>query len=231
MTTQRLNQQFGNYRLLSLLGQGGFSEVYLGEHVYLKTQAAIKILTMRLEQDELAHFLSEARIIAHLEHPHIVGVHDFGLEGEKPFLVLSYAPHGSMRQRYPRGSALPVAEIVTYARQISSALQYAHTQNLIHGDVKPENILIGRGEELLLSDFGVAVVASRSSPREDISGTRTIARGAVFRQRSIRAGRRGIRMAMRRSSFHRLVYGNRAATHAGRAAVIMRENAGAARRH
>jgi serine/threonine protein kinase/tetratricopeptide (TPR) repeat protein len=171
MTTQRLNQQFGNYRLLSLLGQGGFSEVYLGEHVYLKTQAAIKILTMRLEQDELAHFLSEARIIAHLEHPHIVGVHDFGLEGEKPFLVLSYAPHGSMRQRYPRGSALPVAEIVTYARQISSALQYAHTQNLIHGDVKPENILIGRGEELLLSDFGVAVVASRSSPREDISGT------------------------------------------------------------
>jgi eukaryotic-like serine/threonine-protein kinase len=54
MTTQRLNAQFGNYRLLSLLGQGGFSEVYLGEHIYLKTQAAIKILPARLEQDELA---------------------------------------------------------------------------------------------------------------------------------------------------------------------------------
>src|SRR5579872_2834063 len=123
MTTQRLNSQFGNYRLLSLLGQGGFSEVYLGEHIYLKTSAAIKILTMRLEQDELAHFLTEARIIAHLEHPHIVRVLDFGLEGEKPFLVLSYAPHGSMRQRYPKGNALPLAEVVPCARQIASALQ------------------------------------------------------------------------------------------------------------
>lgn len=171
MTMQRLNSQFGNYRLLTLLGQGGFSEVYLGEHIYLKTQAAIKILTMRLEQDELAHFLSEARIIAHLEHPHIVRVLDFGLEGAKPFLVLAYAPHGSMRQRYPRGSALPLADVAKCARQIAAALEYAHTQNLIHGDVKPENILIGRKEELLLSDFGVAVIASHSSPGDDISGT------------------------------------------------------------
>jgi tetratricopeptide (TPR) repeat protein len=171
MTMQRLNSQLGNYRLLSLLGQGGFSEVYLGEHIYLKTQAAIKILTMRLEQDELAHFLAEARIIAHLEHPHIVRVLDFGLEGAKPFLVLAFAPRGSMRQRYPRESALPLADVARCARQIASALEYAHTQNLIHGDVKPENILIGRTEELLLSDFGVAVIASHSSPRDDISGT------------------------------------------------------------
>ena len=171
MMMQRLNSQFGNYRLLSLLGQGGFSEVYLGEHIYLKTQAAIKILTMRLEQDELAHFLAEARIIAHLEHPHIVRVLDFGLEGAKPFLVLAYASHGSMRQRYPRGSALPLADMARCARHIADALEYAHTQNLIHGDVKPENILIGRTGELLLSDFGVAVIASHSSPRDDISGT------------------------------------------------------------
>ncbi len=171
MIMQRRNAQFGNYRLLSLLGQGGFSEVYLGEHVYLKTRAAIKILTTRLEQDELARFLSEARIIASLEHPHIVRVLDFGLEGQTPFLVLSYAPHGSMRQRYARGSILPLNYVVDCARQVAAALQYAHSQNLIHGDVKPENILIGREEQLLLSDFGVAVVASHTLPREDISGT------------------------------------------------------------
>lgn len=171
MTMQRRNAQFGNYRLLSLLGQGGFSEVYLGEHIYLKTQAAIKILTTRLEQDELARFLSEARIIASMEHPHIVRVLDFGLEGQTPFLVLSYAPHGSMRQRYARGIVLPPSYVVDCSRQIAAALQYAHAQNLIHGDVKPENMLIGRDEQLLLSDFGVAVVASHTLPRDDISGT------------------------------------------------------------
>ncbi len=171
MKNQRLKQQFGNYRLLSLLGQGGFSEVYLGEHIYLKTQAAIKILTMPLEQDERAKFLEEARIIAHLEHPHIVRVLDYGLEDNVPFLVLSYAPHGSMRQRYPRGSRLPLEDILSATRQLASALEYAHMQKLVHGDVKPENILIGRSAEALLSDFGVAVVASHTRQRKDISGT------------------------------------------------------------
>lgn len=170
MKSQRL-KQCGNYRLLSLLGRGGFSEVYLGEHIYLKTQAAIKILTLPLEQEERAHFLSEARIIAHLEHPHIVRVLEYGLEGNIPYLVLSYAPHGSMRQRYPKGTRLPLEDIVQMVRQLADALQYAHTQKLVHGDVKPENILIGRKTETLLSDFGVAVVASHSQQRKDISGT------------------------------------------------------------
>ncbi|HEV2583235.1 MAG TPA: FxSxx-COOH system tetratricopeptide repeat protein [Ktedonobacteraceae bacterium] len=171
MKNRRLKQQFGHYRLLSLLGEGGFSEVYLGEHIYLKTQAAIKILTIPLEQDERSRFLSEARIIAHLDHPHIVRVLDFGLQDRVPFLVLSYAPHGSMRQLYPKGAALPLSTIVDVVRQLASALQYAHSQQLIHGDVKPENILVGRGQEVLLSDFGVAVVASHSLHRSDISGT------------------------------------------------------------
>ncbi len=171
MKSRRLKQQFGQYRLLSLLGEGGFSEVYLGEHIYLKTHAAIKILTIPLEQDERSRFLSEARIIAHLDHPHIVRVLDFGLQDRVPFIVLSYAPHGSIRQLYPKGAALPLPTIVDVVRQLADALQYAHSQQLIHGDVKPENILVGRGQEALLSDFGVAVVASHSLHNSDISGT------------------------------------------------------------
>ncbi|HLL80589.1 MAG TPA: FxSxx-COOH system tetratricopeptide repeat protein, partial [Ktedonobacteraceae bacterium] len=112
-----------------------------------------------------------ARIIAHLEHPHIVHVLEYGLEGNIPYLVLSYAPHGSMRQRYPKGARLPLETIVETVRQLADALQYAHAQKLVHGDVKPENILIGRKAETLLSDFGVAVVASHSQQRKDISGT------------------------------------------------------------
>ncbi len=171
MKNRHLKQQFGHYRLLSLLGQGGFSEVYLGEHIYLKTQAAIKILTIPLDRDERSNFLSEARIIAHLDHPHIVRVLDFGLQDRIPFLVLSYALHGSMRQLYPRGQALPLSVIINTVKQVAAALHYAHAQQIVHGDVKPENILVGRDQDVLLSDFGVAFVASHPLRHSDISGT------------------------------------------------------------
>src|SRR5437764_9295558 len=122
----RLGQQLGNYRLIRLLGQGGFAEVYLGEHVYLKSQAAIKVLYTRLAMEEMEKFLSEARTLVHLVHPHIVRVLDFGLENNIPFLVMDYAPNGTLRQRYPKGTLLPLPTIVDYVAQIADALQYAH---------------------------------------------------------------------------------------------------------
>ena len=67
----RVGQQLGNYRLVRLLGQGGFAEVYLGEHIYLDTSAAIKVLRAELDSDEVEHFHAEARTIARLVHPHI----------------------------------------------------------------------------------------------------------------------------------------------------------------
>lgn len=88
----RVGQQLGNYRLLHLLGQGGFADVYLGEHVYLRTQAAIKVLQMRVVGENMEDFLNEARTIANLKHAHIVRVLEFGIEGNTPFLVMEYAP-------------------------------------------------------------------------------------------------------------------------------------------
>src|SRR5437870_1991096 len=102
----RVGQQLGNYRLVSLLGQGGFAEVYLGEHVFLKTRAAIKVLHTQVAKDEMESFLTEARTIANLIHPHIVRVLEFGLEGTTPFLVMDYAPNGTLRQRYSKVSRL-----------------------------------------------------------------------------------------------------------------------------
>ncbi len=171
--SDRTGQQLGNYRLMRLVGHGGFADVYLGEHVYLGTQAAIKILDARLAQDEIVHFQREARTIAQLEHPHIVRILDFGVENNLPFLVMSYAPHGTLRQRHPKGTCLSLDTIVGYVKQIADALQYAHNQRVIHRDVKPENMLLGRNEEVLLSDFGLAVVAQSSSgdKTRDISGT------------------------------------------------------------
>src|SRR5579864_1113147 len=141
---ERLGRQFGNYRLVRLLGHGGFAEVYLGEHIYLQTQAAIIILHMRLAQSELKDFLQEARTVAHLEHPHIVKVLDFGLEGSIPFLAMNYAPNGSLRQRHPRGTVLELTTITAYMKEIAAALQYAHQKQLVHRDIKPENMLLGR---------------------------------------------------------------------------------------
>ena len=76
-----VGQQLGNYRIIRPIGRGGFADVYLGEHIYLKTQVAVKILQMRLTNEDMEGFLKEARTIAHFVHPHIVRVTDFGIEG------------------------------------------------------------------------------------------------------------------------------------------------------
>src|SRR5439155_23219890 len=117
--------------------------------------------------------LTEARTLAHLRHPHSVQVLDFGLEGMTAFLVMDYAPNGTLRQRHPTGTLLPLDTVVTYVRQVAEALQYAHQEKLIHHDIKPENMLLGRSNEVLLSDFGIAIVAqsSRYSGDQEVGGT------------------------------------------------------------
>src|SRR2546428_3065124 len=126
-----VGQQLGNYRLMRLLGRGGFAEVYLGEHLRLKTQVAIKVLHTSLEDDDVEGFLREAQMVARLRHPHIVRVFDFDVENYTPFLVMDYLPNGNVRRSHPKGIALPLETIVCYVKQIASALQYAHDQKLI----------------------------------------------------------------------------------------------------
>ncbi len=155
----RVGQQLGNYRLISILGEGRFAEVYLGEHILLGTQAAVKVLHTQLTNEHIEAFRIEARTIAHLVHPHIVRVLEFGVEGRTPFLVIDYAPKGTLRQLHPKGTALAIATIVTYVKQVADALQYAHDEEMIHRDVKPENMLVGHNNNVQLSDFSIAVVA------------------------------------------------------------------------
>ncbi len=170
----QLGRRFGNYTLIRHLGKGGFAEVYLGEHVYLKSLAAIKILQTQLGHDDTDHFVSEARLLVSLRHPHIVRVLEFGVEEETPFLVMDYAPNGTLRQRYPKGTRLAPATVATYVRQVASALQYAHNQKLIHRDVKPENLLFHDNDEVLLSDFGIALIAQTTrQSTQGVIGTAT----------------------------------------------------------
>ncbi len=159
---KQAEQRLGNYRLIQLLGKGAFSDVYLGEHLYLSTPVAIKVLRSRVDLPALDDFLTEARYISHLGHPHIIRVFDFGLEADAPFLVMDYAPYGNLRDLHPRGSVVPLPAIVSYVQALASALQYAHDQHLVHRDLKPENVLLGPKHEVLLSDFGLALLTSGS---------------------------------------------------------------------
>ena len=156
-------QLLGNYRLLRFLGQGEFAAVYLAEHVHLKTLVAIKVLQTVLHGNEMDIFLEEARTLARLGHPHIVRVLDYGVVRDTPFLVMDYAPDGTLRHLHPPGSRLPLTPVVRYVRQIAAALYYAHDQQVIHRDVKPENMLVGQHNQVLLSDFGIAAVSQPTS--------------------------------------------------------------------
>lgn len=154
-------RQFGNYRLVRWLGDGGFAEVYLRKHIYLGTLAAVKILRAGLADADVQAFFDEARIAARLVHPHIVRVLEFGVEGRIPFLVMDYAPKGTLHQHYLPGSRLVPKVILKYMQQAANAVQYIHDQDLVHRDIKPENLLLGHHNELWLSDFGIAIAAHK----------------------------------------------------------------------
>ncbi len=171
--SDRVGQQLGNYRLLRLIGRGSFAEVYLGEHLHLGTQAAIKLLHAHLTGEDSEQLRREARMMARLMHPHIVRVLDFEVEDGLPFLVMEYAPNGSMRQRHPRGTTVPLEHVVSYVGQVAEALHYIHIQKLIHRDVKPENLLLGPHDEVLLTEFDLAIISqsSRSQQTQEAAGS------------------------------------------------------------
>src|SRR5438045_5675378 len=158
--------------LVSLLEHGVLDELYLGLIVRFEQQLVIKVMLFHLSEQEANNFQREADTIAKLAHPAIVRVFDYDVHEGVPFVVMDYAPGGSLRQRYPRGSLVPLPVIVSSVKQVAEALQYTHDQKFIHRDVKPENMLLGRRQEVLLSDFGIATIAhSTSSLNVSAEGT------------------------------------------------------------
>lgn len=154
----QVGQHIDDYRLIRLIGTGSFSEVYLGEHIADRTLVAVKMLSVN--QENWKEFVKEVGTTFRLKHPHIISLLAFGMStNEIPYLVMDYAPNGTLRQRHSKGTRLPLDTIVSYLSPLAQALQYAHDRRVIHRDVKPENVLIGQDGEILLSDFGIAVTA------------------------------------------------------------------------
>jgi serine/threonine protein kinase len=172
--TDLIDQQFGGYRLLRLIGKGGQASVYLGQHLRLQQRyAAIKILHTSVSEQDIQAFQREANTIAALQHPHIVNVLDFDIQQGVPFLVMEYYPDGSLRNQHPRGERVLLPTVVSYVKQFAEALQHAHDHGLIHRDVKAANMLIGRRGEIVLSDFGIVAIAHSTSSigTQDFAGT------------------------------------------------------------
>ena len=172
--SERNGQQFGSYRLTHLLDKGNIAETYLGEHVNLGTQATLKILAQdAMIPDEQAAFAQDIARLARLVHPHIVPLLEYGFQVGLPFLALEYVSGGNLRDVHPRGLRLPLASVIAYALQIGEALQFVHDQQLLHGYLRPENLLLGAHKEVLLSDTGLvlALERTRGQNKQEASGS------------------------------------------------------------
>ena len=166
------DQRFGRYRVISLLGRGGFGEVYRAIDDQLKRDVAIKVtLGSKLDSSTKQGFLNEAQIVAALDHPAIVPVYDVGQTAKGDFFVVSKLIDGAdlaTRIKVDRPDRILSLRIV---EQIADALNHAHSKGLVHRDVKPANILIDRRDRPYLTDFGIALRESDQRRSGESAGT------------------------------------------------------------
>ena len=148
----------GRYRLDAQIGTGGMSTVYRAFDSVLERRVAVKLMHREIaaDTDQLERFRREARAVAQLSHPHIVGVIDAGEEDGRPYIVFEYVEGETLKDRIRRMGRLPVDEAIAYAIEISRALEAAHARHIVHRDVKPQNVLIDEEGSAKVTDFGIA---------------------------------------------------------------------------
>ena len=148
----------GRYRLESKLGSGGMSTVYLAEDETLMRAVAVKVLHAEIsdQPDQIERFRREARAVAQLSHPNVVAVIDAGQDHGHPYIVFEYIDGETLKQRIERLGRLPLDESAAYAIEVGRGLATAHARNLVHRDVKPQNVLIDPEGRAKVTDFGIA---------------------------------------------------------------------------
>jgi eukaryotic-like serine/threonine-protein kinase len=146
------------YKLEAKLGSGGMSTVYLARDTVLDRQVAVKILHREMSEqaDQLERFRQEARAVAKLSHPNVVAVIDAGEDGGHPYIVFEYVEGETLKQRINRVGALDAQESLAYAIEIARGLTVAHNRNMVHRDIKPQNVLIDSEGRAKLTDFGIS---------------------------------------------------------------------------
>jgi serine/threonine protein kinase len=149
----------GNYRLLDIIGKGGMSSVYLAEHKIMHRRRAVKVLPVSRVDDSsyLARFQLEARAVAALNHLNIIRVYDVDSEGKRHYMVMEYVPGRDLQAIVQQDGPLDFATAADYIRQTANGLAHAHSENLIHRDVKPANLLVDERNVVKILDLGLAL--------------------------------------------------------------------------
>jgi serine/threonine-protein kinase len=148
----------GRYRLEAKLGSGGMSTVYLARDDTLDRAVAVKVMHREMSEqaDQLERFRQEARAVAKLSHPNVVAVIDAGEDGGHPYIVFEYVEGETLKQRISRIGALDPQEALAYAIEVARGLTVAHARNMVHRDIKPQNVLIDSEGRAKLTDFGIS---------------------------------------------------------------------------
>jgi serine/threonine-protein kinase len=151
-------QLSGRYRLDAQIGSGGMSTVYRAFDLTLERPVAIKLMHREIatDSDQLERFRREARSVARLSHPHIVGVIDAGEDKHRPYIVFEYVEGETLKERIRRMGRLPIDEAIAYTIEIARALGCAHANQIVHRDIKPQNVLIDAEGSAKVTDFGIA---------------------------------------------------------------------------
>ncbi len=155
----------GRYQVEKLIGGGGMSNVYLARDMILERDVAIKMLRLDFTNNEefVKRFQREANSISALFHPNIVNVYDVGEEDGASYIVMEYMPGPTLKEHIQQKGALTVAEALPIMEQLASALSHAHHFDIIHRDIKPQNILMSGDGEVKLTDFGIATMTNGTS--------------------------------------------------------------------
>jgi eukaryotic-like serine/threonine-protein kinase len=172
-----LDIKLGKYTLLEEIGRGGYGTVYRARDEALQVERAVKVLHPALVADPafIERFREEARLVARLKHPRIAPVYDLDEDQGRIYLTMEYLPGGSLKDVIARESALPYERALAIFKQIADALEYAHSLNLVHRDIKPGNILLDSQGNAYLTDFGFA----KSLASADSSTTMTMTGGIL----------------------------------------------------
>jgi len=167
----RIGTVIGNHKLVDMLGTGGMGAVYLGEHIYIGTRAAIKILHEQhaAESDAVTRLLQEARAAAAIGHGNIVAVSDFGETHDGlAYIVMEYVEGRPLDALLEESAPLPLFRAINIVNQIGSALGAAHQKGIVHRDLKPENVMLGDFGEVYVLDWGIAkVLHGHETPLDD----------------------------------------------------------------
>ena len=150
--------EFAGYRITGILGRGGMSVVYSAEHLSLGRTVALKILSTWLGEDEAfrERFIRESKLAAALEHPNIIPIYDAGESNGVLYIAMRHVAGGDLGSRIKQSGPLSLGQTIFYLEQVAGALDQAHSQGLVHRDVKPGNILIeSSSDRVYLTDFGV----------------------------------------------------------------------------